>query len=101
MLFPDDIQKTMRKLAQEYEGGTKAEGEIRFSSERGAENRYSYYLRGKLVFTFGISRSSRTRSKKLYYIPRQMHLSNNQYKSLYECPMSKKDYNEILLEKFS
>jgi hypothetical protein len=69
MLFPDAIQKTMRKLAQEYEGGVKAEGEIRFSSERGGENRYSYYLRGKLVFTFGISRSSRSRSKKLYYIP--------------------------------
>jgi len=99
MLFPEDIQKTMRKLALEVEGGAKAEGEIRFTSERGGENRYSYYLRGKLVFTFGISRSSKSRSKKLYYIPRQMHLSNSQYKSLYECPMSKKDYNQVLLEK--
>jgi len=101
MLFPDDIQKTMRKLAQEFEGGAKVEGELRFSSSRGGETRYSYYLRGKLVFTFGISRSSRSRSKKLYYIPRQIHLSNNQYKSLYECPMSKKDYNDIVLEKLS
>ena len=97
MLFPNDIKVTMEKLAAEYEQGVEVDGEIVYRDDRGGENRYSYFLQGQLVFTFGISRGSRVRSKKLAYVPRSMHLTRKQYKALHKCPMSKQDYNNLIL----
>lgn len=97
MLTLKGIQKTMDKLNQRYEGGEAIEGEVVFDTSRGGENRYSYYYKGQLVFTFGITRSPRKRSKQFHYVPRQMHLNRQEYRLLYNCPMSKKEYNEKLI----
>jgi len=69
MLDLKGIEKTMKKLKEETE-----EGEIRFTTGRGGENRFSYYFKGQLVFTFGLTRGSRQKSKQFHYVPRQMHL---------------------------
>ena len=97
MLTLKGIQVTMNKLNRQLENGVPVEGEIVFNTRRGGENRYSYYYQGQLVFTFGITRGSRQKSKQFHYIPRQMHLQRQEYRRLYDCPMSKKEYNEKLI----
>ncbi|MDI6793895.1 MAG: hypothetical protein QME81_13700, partial [bacterium] len=74
MLTLEGIKVVMAKLNAQEEDGKTIEGEVRFDSSRGNENRYSYYYKNQLVFTFGITRSSRKKSKVFHYVPRQMHL---------------------------
>jgi len=62
------------------------------------EIRYTYYLKEKMAFTFGVTRSSKSKSKKFYYVPRQMGIVNSEYRKLYECPWQKKDLNKKLIE---
>lgn len=93
MLDLKGIEKTMKKLED-----NEAEGDIRFTTSRGGENRYSYYLQGQLVFTFGLTRGSRQKSKQFLYVPRQMLLQKWQYKELHNCPMSKAEYNRLLID---
>jgi len=96
MLTIKGIKQTMDKLNRRYENGEPVEGEIVFDASRGNENRYSYYYKGQLVFTFGITRSPRKKSKQFHYVPRQMHLQRQEYRRLYNCPMSKREYNELI-----
>lgn len=97
MLTLKGIKQTMDKLNRRYEDGESIEGEITFDASRGNENRYSYYYKGQLVFTFGITRSPRKKSKQFHYVPRQIHLQRQEYRRLYNCPMSKREYNEKLI----
>ncbi len=64
MLDPKGIQPTMKKLEDARESG-----EMRFTSGRGGENRYAYYFAGQLIFTFGLTRGSRQKSKQ-FHCPR-------------------------------
>jgi hypothetical protein len=98
MLTLKGIQRTMDKLKRKSENGEAVEGEIVFDTRRGGDNRYSYYYQDQLIFTFGITRSPRKKSKKFGYVPRQMHLQQQEYRRLHNCPMSKKEYNEKLIE---
>jgi hypothetical protein len=93
MLDIKGIQQTMKKLEDEAQPG-----EVRFTVSRGGENRFSYYLHGQLVFTFGLTRGSHKKSTQFHYVPRQMHLQRRQYKELHDCPMSKADYNQLLID---
>jgi hypothetical protein len=93
MLDLKGIDRVMKKLGDESQAG-----EIRFTTSRGGENRFSYYFQEQLVFTFGLTRGSRQKSKQFNYVPRQMHLQRWQYKELHDCPMSKADYNQLLID---
>lgn len=93
MLDLKGIERVMKKLSDEAQAG-----EIRFTASRGGENRFSYYFNGQLVFTFGLTRGSRQKSKQFHYVPRQMHLQRGQYKELHDCPMSKTNYNQLLID---
>lgn len=85
----DGIKKVLDKLADNNKPGTVNQVE-----EGRPEKRVSYKLNGKIVFTFGLTRSSRAKEIKYYYVPRQMHLTNKQYRDLHDCPMSKEKYNK-------
>lgn len=93
MLDIKGVERVMKKLEEKTQAG-----EIRFTASRGGENRFSYYLQGQLVFTFGLTRGSRQKSKQFQYVPRQMHLQRWQYKELHDCPMSKAEYNQHLID---
>jgi len=93
MLDAKGIEIVMKKLKDETQPG-----EIRFTTSRGGENRFSYYFKGQLVFTFGLTRGSRQKSKQFHYVPRQMHLQRRQYLELHDCPMSKASYNQLLID---
>jgi len=97
MLTLKGIQQTMDKLNRRREDNEVVEGETVFDASRGGENHYSYYYKGQLVFTFGITRSPRQKSRQFHYVPRQMHLQRQEYRRLYNCPMSKRKYNEKLI----
>ena len=73
-------------------------GELTHEPEGRAEIRYEYCLGKKMVFTFGITRSSKAKSKKFYYVPKQMQISGNEYAKLHQCPWKKPDYNNRLVE---
>ena len=88
-----EIEQTMRKLTRD-----EKKGRVVVTTSRGGENRYSFYVGKRLVFTFGIIRSSRKRSMRFHYVPRQMHLTNTDFRSLHDCPMSKDDYLRKLIE---
>lgn len=88
----------MDKLGSSTENGEKIEGEIEFKDNRGKENRFTYWYKGRKVFTCGISRGSRKRAKNYWYVPEQMGLTNKEFKLLRECPMSKREYNEKMIE---
>ena len=93
MLDLKGIESVMKKLKDETQAG-----EVRFTASRGGENRFSYYFQGQLIFTFGLTRGSRQKSKQFHYVPRQMHLQRWQYKELHDCPMSKAEYNQLLID---
>lgn len=97
MLTIEGIKITMAKINAQEEDGEIIDGKVKFDSSRGNENRYSYYYNNRLVFTFGITRSPRKKSKVFHYVPRQMHLQHHEYRRLYECTMSKRKYNEKLI----
>jgi hypothetical protein len=88
MLDIKGVEKVMDKLK-----GKDDPGEFEKTEKGRAEIRYSYYLQGKMVFTFGLTRGSSAKSKKFYYVPRQMLISREEYENLHNCPWSKKDYN--------
>lgn len=93
MLDLKGIKKTFKKLSKKNEPG-----ETVIQESGRPENRYSYFLNGKMAFTFGITRGSRGKSIKFRYVPKQMGLSASEYQKLHDCPLSKKEYNEILIE---
>ena len=74
-------------------------GEIKYITSRGNENRYSYYYEGKLVWTFGITRSPKKKEIDFKYVPRQMGLNNKEYRELEDCTKTKEDYNKLIIEK--
>jgi len=93
MLDLKGIQKVITKLKK---GETP--GEVKYDTEGRSEIRVSYFLKNKMAFTFGLTRSSKAKSKNYYYIPRQMGISNREYKKLHDCPWDKADYNKKLIE---
>lgn len=93
MLDLKGIKNTMKKLKKDDEPG-----EIQYIDHGRRERRYSYYLKGIMVFTFGLTKSSRANSIKFNYVPEQMHLKRSEYRKLHDCPMSKKEYNEKLIQ---
>ena len=93
MLDLKGVETTMEKLRK-----GEGPGEVEHIPEGRGEIRYAYYLKQKMAFTFGLTRSSRAKSKKYYYVPRQMGITNGEYRKLYECPWRKKDLNKKLIE---
>ncbi len=93
MLDLKGIQTSMKKL-----GDSNVPGEMEHITGERKEIRYTYFFNQKMAFTFGITRSSKVKAKKFHYVPRQMHLTKHEYQELYECPMSKNDYNKKLID---
>ena len=91
MLDLKGIEKSLSKLKSNKEPGL-----LRREPSGRAEIRYSYVLNEEMVFTFGLTRSSKARSKKYHYVPHQMGLINKEYRMLHDCPWSKADYNNKL-----
>lgn len=90
MLDLKGVMVTLEKLRDKNEPGEVV-------STQGANHPiYSYVLNGTEVFAFGITRSSKAKSKRFYYLPQQMGLSRAQYRDLHDCPMSKAEYNELV-----
>jgi hypothetical protein len=87
------IAKVMKKLKK---GG--GPGEIKYEPGGRKEIRYSYYLHGEMAFTFGLTRSSTAKSKKYYYLPENMGITNGEYRKLHDCPWKKIDLNQKLIE---
>ncbi len=87
------INKVMAKLRK-----TKEPGTLTYEDAGRKEIRCSYELNGKMAFTFGLTRSSKAKSKKYYYISQQMHITNKNYRKLHDCPWEKKHYNQKLIE---
>lgn len=92
MLDLQGIRTTIAKLEKRNDPG-----EIKYVERGRKEIRYSYYYKGAMVFTFGITRGSQAKSKLFAYVPRQMHLKRQEYKLLYDCPMTKRDYNKKIV----
>ena len=93
MLDRKGIRKVMKKLENDRDPG-----EIEHIPEGRKEERYSYFLNGEMKFTFGLTRSSKAKSKRLHYVPTQMHLSTPEYSKLHDCTWYKKDLNKKLNE---
>ena len=86
MLDIDGIKIVLEKLKDKTEPG-----ELKCIEGGRREKRYSYYYKGKLIFTFGLTRSSSAKSKKFGYIPRQMCLLTNEYRKMHDCSWYKKE----------
>ena len=93
MLDLKGLKKVVKKLNKD-----EAPGEIIFDEEGRKEIRVSYLLNEEMRFTFGLTRSSRAKSKRFSYIPRQMGLKTGEYRKLHDYPWTKKDFNRKLLE---
>ena len=93
MLDLKGIKTVIDKLIKD-----KELGEIEYEPKGRNEIRYSYYLNERMAFTFGLTRSSKAKSIKYHYVPRQMGVTNGEYRKLYECPWGKKDLNKKLIE---
>lgn len=93
MLDLKGIHRSLEKLKLR-----NAPGDLKHVSTGRSEIRYSYFLNEKMVFTFGITRSSKAKSKKFHYVPRQMGLTRQEFKKLHDCPWNKIDYNKKLSE---
>lgn len=92
MLDLRGIKKTLEKLDD-------SDGPGRVESREGRNHsRYSYVLGGTLVFSFGVTRSSKSKSIAFDYVPRQMGLKRMEYRDLHDCPMSKEQYNQKMKE---
>ena len=89
----DGIETALHKLKDKNEPGY-----IEYETGRKKHIRYSYILNEKIAFSFGITRSSKARSKNFYYVATQMGLTNKEYKKLHDCPWKKKDLNKKLKE---
>jgi hypothetical protein len=87
------INKVIAKLKNTEEPGT-----ITYEDAGRKEIRCSYELNGKMAFTFGLTRGSRAKSKKYYYVPRQMGITNKNYRKLHDCPWEKQNYNKELIK---
>ncbi len=92
MLDLKGILKTLEKLDDQ-----SAPGRIDYHEGR-RHPRYSYVLEGTEVFSFGFTRSSSAKSMEFDYVPRQMGLKRKEYRDLHDCPMTKKQYNEKVIE---
>jgi len=87
----------IKKIAAKLNKGDEP-GEFHFNTKGRKEIRCSYILNNKMAFTFGLTRSSRAKSIKYHYVPRQMKITKQEYKKLYECPLRKSVYNKKLIE---
>lgn len=87
------INKVITKLENAEEPGT-----ITYKEAGQKEIRCSYELNGKMAFTFGLTRSSKAKSKNFRYVPRQMGITNKKYRKLHDCPWKKQDYNKELIK---
>ena len=92
------IRRVVRKLSAPSTDAVARKVRVVETSDRGGENRVSLYYDSQLVFTFGITRSPRRRSKEFHYVPRQMHLKHREYRELHDCPMHKEGYVKRLVE---
>jgi hypothetical protein len=92
MLDLAGVKKTLEKLDDK-----SLPGHVEYH-ERRKHPRYSYVLEGTEVFSFGYTRGSKAKSKELTYVPRQMGLTRGQYRDLHNCPMSKEQYNQKIIE---
>ena len=93
MLSFNGVNTVMEKLKKD-----KSPGEIKHIPAGRRETRYTYILNQKMAFTFGLTRSSKSKSKKFYYVPQQMGITNGEYRKLHDCPWQKKDLNKKLTE---
>ncbi len=93
-----EIVKAMQKLDSKGNSGEEIEGNIKYINDRGKENRYSYYFKNKLVFTFGITRGKGQKDENYGYVPRQIGINNGEFERLHICTMSKEEYNKSLKE---
>lgn len=93
MFSLNGVKSVMEKLKKD-----ESPGEVKHIREGRRETRYAYYLNQKMAFTFGLTRSSRSKSKKFYYVPQQMGITNGEYRKLHDCPWQKKELNKKLIE---
>ena len=93
MLDLKGIKKSLKKLKRKNEPG-----DLKIEEAGRPETRYSYYLDGQMVFTFGLTRSSKAKSKRFRYVPQQMGLTTQEYKNLHDCPWNKRDFNKKIYE---
>ena len=89
MLDLDGIKIVLDKLKDRNEPG-----ELECIESGRREKRYSYYYKGKAIFTFGLTRSSSAKSKQFDYIPGQMCLLRGEYRKMHTCSWYKKQYND-------
>ncbi len=95
----DEIERSMRKLNMQSENGETIEGRVEHTSKRKGHDRFTYYYMGRQIFTFGITRGSKKKETLFSYVPGQMLLNLPDYRKFNSCTMSKKEYNEKLIEK--
>ncbi len=90
--------KGINRVIKKLKKNDNESGKLKYDDASRDEIRYSYELNGKMAFTFGLTRSSKAKSKKFYYVSTQMGITNKEYRKLYDCPWMKKDYNKKLIE---
>ena len=93
MLDLKGIKKVIAKLRK-----TEEPGALTYEDAGRKEIRCSYELNGKMAFTFGLTRSSKAKSKRYHYIPRQLGITNKNYRKLHDCPWKKIHYNKELIK---
>lgn len=92
MLDLKGIMKSIEKLEDQKEPG-------KIEIEEGRKHtRYTYILEGTVAFSFGLTRSSKAKSKTFYYVPQDMGLTMPEYRKLHDCPWTKKNLNEKLIQ---
>jgi hypothetical protein len=65
--------------------------------EAKAHRRAEVFEGGRLIARFGIRRASREKGHN--YIPRELHITQQQCWDLRRCPLSREDYINLLREK--
>lgn len=94
------VKKSLKKLNEQEIDGKKVEGNvIHIPNKQGKEDRYAYIYNNKQIFSFGLSRGTKRKEVKFYYVPEQMGITNTEYKEFHNCNKSKEELNNLLIEK--
>ena len=88
-----DVKFVMDKVRKDAEPG-----EVLYVPEGRPEIRYEYILDDELAFTFGLTRVSKGKSKQYSYIPRNIGITNKEWRGLRDCSWNKSDLNNKLRE---
>jgi len=91
MLDLKGIEEVISKLNQDLQepGGIQRNAGTKHT-------RYSYIHKGKMLFSFGLTRSSKLKSMTFDYVPKSMKITKPLYRGLHGCSKYKKDLNKAL-----